>query len=154
MQAFGGGSVPRVIVDYAHTPDALKQALMAVREHCSGQLWCVFGCGGDRDRGKRAEMGRIAERYSDHVILTSDNPRNETPKRIIDDIKRGMLSQFTVASELDRGKAIAKAISLAEPEDVVLVAGKGHERFQLIKGEKIPFLDSKCVERCLGLENK
>ena len=91
MQAFGGGKQPLVVVDFAHTPDALEQALRALRDHCHGTLWCVFGCGGDRDRGKRPLMGQIAERYSDQLVITDDNPRFEQPQQIVADIVQGLL---------------------------------------------------------------
>jgi len=117
-----------VIVDYAHTPDALEKALSAVREHARGAVWCVFGCGGDRDRGKRPLMGRVAERLADHVVLTDDNPRHERPQEIVADILEGM--QRPVAVIHDRAAAIRHAVERAVPGDVVLVAGKGHEDTQ------------------------
>ncbi len=145
MECFGGGERPLVVVDYAHTPDALANALQAVREHCRGDLWCVFGCGGDRDRGKRPLMGEIAERLADHVVLTHDNPRMEDPTAILDDILAGMKQPSRAQVIPDRAAAIAAAITQARAGDVVLVAGKGHENYQLIGNERIPFSDIEQV---------
>lgn len=142
------GDGPTAIVDYAHTPDALKRALQSVREHCHGRLWCVFGCGGDRDRGKRPEMGRISENWADHVIVTNDNPRSEPPDRIAADILAGMASRPEVI--LDRGQAIASALASARSGDWVLIAGKGHETSQTIGAEVTPFDDREVVVGCLG----
>lgn len=146
MQVFGGGKQPLVVVDYAHTPDALQQVLLSLREHTSSQLWCVFGCGGDRDRGKRELMGQIAERYSDQLVITDDNPRSENPQLIIDEIMKGLLCPWAVEVEHDRGAAIAHVISCAKSGDVVLVAGKGHEDYQIIGEEKLPFSDADQVQ--------
>lgn len=132
---------PAVYVDYAHTPKALALALQALREHCGGKLWCVFGCGGDRDRGKRPQMGKVAETYSDAPVITSDNPRSESPHDIIADIVAGMTSPFDVTIIEDRAAAIAWAIANAADEDVVLVAGKGHENYQLVGDERRQFSD-------------
>ncbi|MBB3059403.1 UDP-N-acetylmuramoyl-L-alanyl-D-glutamate--2,6-diaminopimelate ligase [Microbulbifer rhizosphaerae] len=128
-----------VLVDYAHTPEALRAALAAARPYCRGRLWCVFGCGGDRDTGKRAPMGRIASEMADRAIATSDNPRSEDPQKIIDDILEGAASNMEV--EIDRAAAIARAVREAQPGDIVLIAGKGHEDYQIIGGEKIHFCD-------------
>lgn len=142
MQTFRGKSYqPLVVVDYAHTPDALKSALLALREHCEGELWCVFGCGGDRDRGKRPEMGHIAQQYADQIIITNDNPRQENPNDIAADIIEGIDSTSSYIIELDRRRAIAHAISCADAKDIVLIAGKGHETYQIIGNEKIPYSD-------------
>ena len=132
---------PAVFVDYAHTPIALEGALRALRAHCRGQLWCVFGCGGDRDRGKRPQMGKAADRQGDHVVITTDNPRAEDPRAIIDDVLAGLEhpQQSTVIE--DRAAAIAWAVGNAAENDVVLVAGKGHEDYQEINGERIAFSD-------------
>lgn len=146
MQVFGGGKLPLIVVDYAHTPDALQQALLSLREHTQGQLWCLFGCGGDRDRGKRELMGQVAERYSDQLIITDDNPRTENPHQIVEDIMRGLLCPWAIEVEHDRGAAIAHVISCAKPGDVVLVAGKGHECYQIVGEEKIPFIDADQVQ--------
>ncbi|WP_231759777.1 UDP-N-acetylmuramoyl-L-alanyl-D-glutamate--2,6-diaminopimelate ligase [Microbulbifer elongatus] len=135
-----------VLVDYAHTPDALRAALEAARPYCRGKLWCVFGCGGDRDTGKRAPMGRIAVELSDRAVVTSDNPRSEDSQKIIDDILQGTdglqnAAETTCAVKIDRAEAIAYAIAQAAPGDIVLIAGKGHEDYQLVGGEKLHFCD-------------
>lgn len=132
---------PRVIVDYAHTPDALRKTLVSLKQHCAGQLWCVFGCGGDRDQGKRSQMGAIAENLADHVIVTSDNPRSEIPGAIIRDILEGMTDCQRVAVHEDRREAIEKAVASADAEDCILVAGKGHENYQQIGNARHPFSD-------------
>jgi UDP-N-acetylmuramoyl-L-alanyl-D-glutamate--2,6-diaminopimelate ligase len=142
-----------VVVDYAHTPDALKNALQAVRQHTVGQLWCVFGCGGDRDQGKRPQMGVIAEQLADHVVVTSDNPRSENPHSILDDIVAGMQSQPALL-EIDRAKAITYAIDQASQGDVVLVAGKGHECYQQIGKRRFPFSDMQQVRLALQLRKQ
>ena len=150
MQTFGGDKKPLIVVDYAHTPDALEKALLALRECCHGAIWCVFGCGGaPRDRGKRPMMGQIAERYSDHIIITNDNPRAENPQQIINDILQGLLCPWAAEVEQDRGVAIAHAIDCASAIDVVLVAGKGHEDYQIIGKEKVPFSDQDVIEKNL-----
>jgi UDP-N-acetylmuramoyl-L-alanyl-D-glutamate--2,6-diaminopimelate ligase len=141
METFGGDSKPLVVVDYAHTPDALEQVLAALREHTVGKIWCVFGCGGDRDAGKRPLMGAIAESQADEVILTNDNPRSEDPEQILTEIKQGMANPDACHTQADRQQAIANAISQARMGDVVLVAGKGHETWQQLGAEKIPFSD-------------
>ena len=138
-----------VIVDYAHTPQALELALAALRMHTQEQLWCVFGCGGDRDNDKRAAMGRIAKNLADSVVITSDNPRNEPAAQIIDDILLGVDDMHDVTVEPDRAAAIAFAIEQAVAGDVVLVAGKGHEQFQIIENLKLPFSDVDVVRQCL-----
>jgi UDP-N-acetylmuramoyl-L-alanyl-D-glutamate--2,6-diaminopimelate ligase len=148
-ERFGGRSGrPLVIVDYAHTPDALEKILSALREHARAKLVCVFGCGGDRDRGKRPLMGAVAERLADLVILTDDNPRTETPETIIDDIRAGMKGAPFVTR--DRAQAIAQAIANAGADDVVLVAGKGHEDYQQIGAERRPYSDRGTVRAILG----
>lgn len=149
METFGGGEQPKVVVDYAHTGDALEKALSAVKEHCRGKLYCVFGCGGDRDRGKRPVMASIAEQFSDFVVLTNDNPRTEDPERIIDDVMSGFASPYLVLVEKDREKAIRLAVKQAKPGDWVLVAGKGHEDYQDIQGVKYPFSDVEKVKHAL-----
>jgi len=134
-----------VLVDYAHTPDGLENALAAVKDVAEGRIVTVFGCGGDRDRGKRPKMGRIAARYSDYVFITSDNPRSEDPELILKDIEPGVLdagySPERYVMIADRRTAIQKAIEMASPKDVVLIAGKGHETYQLIKGATLHFDD-------------
>ena len=142
LQAVGDGADIRVIVDYAHTPDALERAICALKEtDNAGALWVLFGCGGDRDPGKRAEMGAIACQFADRVILTSDNPRSEAPEAIIADILRGCDGSPIVES--DRAAAIALVIAEARVGDTVLIAGKGHETYQEIAGVRSPFNDAE-----------
>jgi len=151
MQRLGDASQPTVIVDYAHTPDALEKVLLALREVSApseGKLICVFGCGGDRDRGKRAMMGLVAEKFSDHCIVTSDNPRSEDPQRIIAEILGGMTARNREII-VERAAAIEHAIGLARQCDTVLLAGKGHEDYQEINGVKYPFSDVTVAERAL-----
>ena len=150
MQRLGGSGQPLVVVDYAHTPDALEQVLRALRAslETGGRLICVFGCGGDRDSGKRPLMGRIAEAGADTVIVTSDNPRSEDPAVILDAIAAGM-TQPPHAALVERAAAIALAIDLARPGDIVLIAGKGHETTQDIGGHKLPFSDIAVARACL-----
>ena len=143
--------LPLVVVDYAHTPDALEQVLEALREHCDGALWCLFGCGGDRDRGKRPLMGALAECHADRVVLTDDNPRDESGEQIILDILAGIKQKKRIKVIADRAQAISAVVAEAEPEDVVLIAGKGHEEYQIIAGEILPFSDSQRVIEQLAL---
>jgi UDP-N-acetylmuramoyl-L-alanyl-D-glutamate--2,6-diaminopimelate ligase len=147
METFGGQGKPTVIVDYAHTPDALEKVLLAAK--ASGRLWTVFGCGGDRDKGKRPQMGRIAETYADHVILTDDNPRSEASDQIINDILAGCQSH-KVSIISDRHTAITTVIQQAGKDDCVVVAGKGHENYQEIKGIKTPFSDQAVAQQALA----
>jgi UDP-N-acetylmuramoyl-L-alanyl-D-glutamate--2,6-diaminopimelate ligase len=135
------------VIDYAHTPDALEKVLLALREQVKGKLHCVFGCGGNRDQGKRPLMGGVASRLADAVIVTSDNPRNENPEAIISTIVAGMQGDYQ--AEPDRATAIALAIRVAQPGDVVLIAGKGHEEYQEIAGVKHPFSDQQVVKQAL-----
>jgi UDP-N-acetylmuramoyl-L-alanyl-D-glutamate--2,6-diaminopimelate ligase len=137
------GREPLVVVDYAHTPDALQQVLEALREHTRGHLWLIFGCGGERDQAKRPAMGDIAERFADRVIVTWDNPRNEEPGYIIGQILGGMDQPAATHVERDRRAAIESTIAAAQPDDLVLIAGKGHEDYQLIGNERLPFSDSE-----------
>ena len=151
VERFGGmANQPLVVVDYAHTPDALEQVLLSLRQHCAAQLWCVFGCGGERDKGKRAQMGGIAARYADQVVLTDDNPRSENPDAIIEDIIAGVKSSRVIVLR-DRAAAILHAVTNATAADVVLVAGKGHEEYQQLGEQKIPFSDSQQVQQALGV---
>ena len=154
MQRLGGGSTPLVVIDYAHTPDALDKVLSALRPAVAaeGELVCVFGCGGDRDRGKRAEMGRVAAQLGDRVIITSDNPRGEDPEAIASDIVHGIrdTGKRRYAIVLDRASAIAMAIREAKPGDVILLAGKGHETYQERAGVRTPFLDAEHATRVLA----
>jgi len=141
----------RVVVDYAHTPDALKNALEALRVHCTGRMFVVFGCGGDRDAGKRPEMAVIAENIADKIVVTDDNPRFEDPKEIIDDILAGFKSLNKVTVIHERADAIAYALNDADKHDLILIAGKGHETWQEVKGERIVFSDMKEVKRCIEM---
>lgn len=149
MQLFGGDHQPLVVVDYAHTPDALTQALQTLRADCRGRLWCVFGCGGERDTGKRPLMGAAAEQHADYVVITSDNPRAEEPQQIIAGILAGVSNPEAVLVEPDRRGAIAMALEKARTEDTVLIAGKGHETWQEIAGVRHPFSDQQVVQACL-----
>jgi UDP-N-acetylmuramoyl-L-alanyl-D-glutamate--2,6-diaminopimelate ligase len=152
MECFGGDSVPLLVVDYAHTPDALKQILLSLRPVCRGNLICVFGCGGERDKGKRPVMGKIAEDYADYVVLTNDNPRGEDPDVIINDILTGISNHSNVRVVTDRITAITHAIRNADQQDIVIIAGKGHETHQEIAGKFYPFSDRELVRR-LAEEN-
>ena len=144
MECAGGSGAPLVAVDYAHTPDALDKALEALRPMAvqrGGQLWCVFGCGGDRDTSKRPLMGRVAQQRADRVVLTSDNPRSEDPLAILAQIQQGLVPGASVEVESDRAQAIAAALGRAAAQDVVLIAGKGHEDYQEEAGVRRPFSD-------------
>ena len=153
MQRFGGGAGrPLMVVDYSHTPDSLARALESLRDQCAGKLWCVFGAGGDRDRGKRPMMGAAAANHADVIVLTDDNPRDEDGDRIVDDIRGGIPQKARVVIERDRAAAIALALAGAGPDDVVLVAGKGHENYQEIQGRRLPFSDAAAVRAALGVE--
>ena len=144
---------PIVFVDYAHTPDALDKVLAGLKKHCKKVLWVIFGCGGDRDQGKRAQMGQIAVQFADQVVLTNDNPRGEDPECIIKDILSGCKSK-TIEVIQDRKTAINKVIERASPGDMVLIAGKGHEEFQEINGKRIPFSDVVVVKESLQIYKK
>jgi UDP-N-acetylmuramoyl-L-alanyl-D-glutamate--2,6-diaminopimelate ligase len=141
---------PVAVVDYAHTPDALAKALSALREHCDGALWCVFGCGGDRDMGKRPIMGAIADTLADEIIVTDDNPRSEDPGAITAAIAAG-ISRHAVRVIHDRGEAIATALGAAAANDLVLIAGKGHEDYQIYGDTRRDFSDRAHAQRCLGV---
>ena len=146
MEMFGGrGRSPLAIVDYAHTPDALANALRAARLHCRGQLRLVFGCGGDRDAGKRPLMGRVAAELADDILLTDDNPRGEDPARIVADIVAGIAGGAPLTIEHDRALAIRVALERSAPDDVVLIAGKGHEDYQVFARERREFRDQTVV---------
>ena len=150
MECFGGGAhQPLVVVDYAHSPDALEKALTAARAHCRGRLWCVFGCGGERDRGKRPQMGAIAERLADQVIITDDNPRHEDGDAIVKDVLAGLRAPARVRVERDRSKAVEQAVKAAIPGDVVLVAGKGHETEQIVGDRELHYSDRETAARLL-----
>jgi UDP-N-acetylmuramoyl-L-alanyl-D-glutamate--2,6-diaminopimelate ligase len=141
---------PTAVVDYAHTPDALAKALSALREHYTGMLWCVFGCGGDRDPGKRPIMGAIADELADQIIVTDDNPRSENPQAITRAIVSGIKSRAPRVIH-DRGEAIATALKEARAEDVVLIAGKGHEDYQIYGETRRSFSDRREAQRYLGV---
>ena len=139
---------PVVVIDYAHTPDALEQVLMSIKQHFDRDIWCVFGCGGDRDKAKRPLMGRVAQECANHVVVTSDNPRNESPKVIIEEIIAGMDPEQVVVRE-DRREAIEYALTNATSEDIVLIAGKGHETYQQIGDKRIDFDDAQIAKHIL-----
>jgi UDP-N-acetylmuramoyl-L-alanyl-D-glutamate--2,6-diaminopimelate ligase len=141
-----------VIVDYAHTPDALENVLRTTRTSLGrGRLWCLFGCGGDRDRGKRPQMGRLAEALADHVVVTSDNPRSESPEAILDDIQSGFDRPGNAVWIVDRREAIRHAIESLLPGDVLVLAGKGHETTQTVAGTTLHFDDREEARQALGL---
>src|SRR5690606_28430144 len=149
MQRLGGNGQPLVVIDYAHTPDALEKALAALRAHVAGRLICVFGCGGDRDRGKRPLMGRIAEQGADQVVVTDDNPRTESSATIIGEISAGIEHPQRVAVIANRAEAIGQTIANADAGDIILLAGKGHETYQEIDGVRHPFSDIEQAGRAL-----
>ncbi|NQZ06481.1 MAG: UDP-N-acetylmuramoyl-L-alanyl-D-glutamate--2,6-diaminopimelate ligase [Algicola sp.] len=136
------------VVDYAHSPDALGQALQALKWHVKGQLWCIFGCGGDRDKSKRPLMAKMAELHADNIVITNDNPRYEAPEQIIDDIKAGLSNPDGVSIELDRKQAIATTLMKAKAGDIVLIAGKGHETYQHFGDEVIDYDERAFVREC------
>jgi UDP-N-acetylmuramoyl-L-alanyl-D-glutamate--2,6-diaminopimelate ligase len=148
IEAAGGGK-PLAVIDYAHTPDALAKALSGLREHCRGSLWCVFGCGGDRDPGKRPMMGAVADELADRIIVTDDNPRSENPDHITQGIVLGIKAHAARVIH-DRGEAIAAALDEAVPEDMVLIAGKGHEDYQIYGDTRRSFSDRAEALRHLG----
>jgi len=151
MQRLGGGAKPLVIIDYAHTPDALEQTLVALKDIArerGGRLSVVFGCGGERDRGKRPLMGAVASRHADAITVTSDNPRAEKPADIISEVTAALTRPYEAVE--DRRIAIARAVASANRDDVVLVAGKGHERYQEIAGRRIPFSDALEAQNALS----
>jgi UDP-N-acetylmuramoyl-L-alanyl-D-glutamate--2,6-diaminopimelate ligase len=153
MQPFGGDRLPLVLVDYAHTPDALAKALAAARRHCRGRLYCVFGCGGDRDGGKREPMGRVAALGADEIVITDDNPRSEDPARITHAIMQGVSGAGAAARARvlhDRAQAIAQSLAAARRGDVVLVAGKGHEAWQVVGTQRLAFSDAAQVRAALS----
>ena len=150
LERFCKPDMPVVVIDYAHTPDALEQVLKTLRDVCENRLYCVFGCGGNRDKGKRRIMGKIAGRYADRIVITSDNPRFEDPNRIIRDIMAGITDTGQIYVEEDRATAIKKSIESAGEKDIVLVAGKGHETYQEISGVRHPFSDREVINKILA----
>jgi len=149
METHRDASGKLVVIDYAHTPDALEKALQELKSYCTGKLICVFGCGGNRDAGKRVQMGAIAEHLADQIILTDDNPRFEDPEQIIAGIQRGIKNRGKVSVERDRAKAIRHCIDLAAANDIVLIAGKGHEDYQIVGDVTTHFSDREVVQACL-----
>lgn len=139
MEVFGNENTPSVVVDYAHTPDALKQALSALRVHCRGELWVVFGCGGDRDVKKRPLMAAIAEQYADNLVITQDNSRSESPSAIFADMLEGIENKEWVTVEHDRTFAVKSTIERAKVGDIVLLAGKGHEDYQILQCGRVDY---------------
>ena len=150
MELVDTNARPAIVIDYAHTPDALEKALQALRRHCQGKLWVVFGCGGDRDIGKRAEMGKVADHRADNIVVTSDNPRTESPEKIIDQVLLGITRDVSVV--VDRRDAIRTAIKDAQSNDVILIAGKGHEDYQILGAQRLPFSDQ--AEARLALRSR
>ena len=147
MEVFSLAEKPLIIVDYAHTPDALEKALTSLKPYCKGKLFCVFGCGGERDIGKRAKMGSIAELLSDQIILTNDNPRNESPDQIFENILEGIQNKSKVIIKEDRSDALISTFLEAKKGDVILLAGKGHETTQQLGSIMIPFSDRELAKR-------
>jgi len=153
MERVNSNNSPQVLVDFAHTPDALEKALRALKPYTKSQLWCVFGCGGDRDKAKRPQMAAIAEALADHIVITSDNPRTEQPELILDDVASGFNASnfYRIA---DRAEAIAYAIEHASEADTILIAGKGHENYQIIGSEKHYFSDQEQARIALTKRDK
>lgn len=149
MEVFQNPRGANVVVDYAHTPDGLQQALIAARHHCDGKLFCIFGCGGDRDQGKRPQMGEAAESLADQIIITNDNVRTEEPQQIVDGILAGCRNPEQIQVILDRKQAIQSTVRLASDKDLILVAGKGHEDYQIIGNEKVPYDERRYVKNLL-----
>lgn len=141
---------PAVVIDFAHTAQALEACLRALRPHCQGQLYCVFGCGGDRDQSKRPRMGHVAEQLADHVVITDDNPRSESPQAIVNDVLEGLTNATAAKVIHDRAEAIQTTLNVAGPNDLVVLAGKGHEQVQIVGGQRIPYSDDAVVSRLRG----
>ena len=154
MDVLQNKNVALVVIDYAHTPDALEKTLVAIKLHCSKDVWCIVGCGGDRDKGKRPEMAEISTRLAEHTILTDDNPRFESSADIINDMKEGVHDNASCKVIADRSEAIFHALSHAHQNDVVLIAGKGHEEYQEVAGQRLTFSDYKIVERFVGAQSE
>ncbi len=153
MELFQTENRAKVVVDYAHTPDALEKALQALRVHCEGKLWAIIGCGGDRDAGKRPMMAEIAERLGDKVVLTDDNPRSESPELIVKDMLAGLAKPADAVIEHDRFQALSYALEHASAQDIILLAGKGHEDYQIRNGETIHYSDRESAMQLLGLSS-
>ncbi|MGF1772963.1 UDP-N-acetylmuramoyl-L-alanyl-D-glutamate--2,6-diaminopimelate ligase [Vibrio wakamikoensis] len=151
MELFQADDKPKLVVDYAHTPDALEKALQALRVHCDGQLWVIVGCGGDRDKGKRPMMASIAEQLADKVILSDDNPRSEDPKAIVEDMLAGMSAPEVAFVEHQRFNAAQLAVKHASAFDIILLAGKGHEDYQVIGNDNVHYSDRETAAQLLGL---
>lgn len=151
MELFAAKGKAKVVVDYAHTPDALEKALQALRVHCHGKLWAIFGCGGDRDKGKRPMMAEIGERLADHVIISDDNPRSENPAQIVQDMLAGMTSADNAIVQHDRFSALEYALNHATEQDIILMAGKGHEDYQVLATQTIHYSDRESAQQLLGL---
>ncbi|GIU11625.1 MULTISPECIES: UDP-N-acetylmuramoyl-L-alanyl-D-glutamate--2,6-diaminopimelate ligase [unclassified Shewanella] len=152
MERFTSQEGVTLVVDYAHTPDAIEQALKALRVHCKGQLWCLFGCGGDRDKGKRPMMAASAEQFADRVMVTSDNCRSEDPNAIISDILAGLQHPQQALSQVDRQAAIKQIVAQAASGDMVLLAGKGHETYQEVDGKKLNY-DERAFAKAIAEGN-
>lgn len=151
MELFMAQGKAKVVVDYAHTPDALEKALLALRVHCEGQLWAIFGCGGDRDKGKRPMMAEIGERLADNVILSDDNPRSEDPAEIVQDMLAGMDHPQQAIVEHQRFSALQHALNHASEQDIILLAGKGHEDYQVLADKTVHYSDRESAQQLLGL---
>jgi UDP-N-acetylmuramoyl-L-alanyl-D-glutamate--2,6-diaminopimelate ligase len=157
MERLDAPGQPLVAIDYAHTPDALDKGLQALRPLAAqrgGRLWCVFGCGGDRDPVKRPLMAAVAEKNADRVVVTSDNPRSEKPENIISQILLGLSHNECVTVQSDRALAIAETVAAAAPQDVILLAGKGHEDYQEVNGVKQPFSDIVQAQAALDARSR
>lgn len=153
MELFATDNKAKVVVDYAHTPDALDKALQALRVHCEGKLWCIFGCGGDRDTGKRPIMASIAEQQADAIILSDDNPRSEEPSLITDDMLVGLKNAESAHVIHDRFEACQFALSQANENDIILLAGKGHEDYQVLADKTVHYSDRETAQTLLGLQS-
>ncbi|RUO34058.1 UDP-N-acetylmuramoyl-L-alanyl-D-glutamate--2,6-diaminopimelate ligase [Aliidiomarina soli] len=150
METFSAPQRALAIVDYAHTPDALEQVLKAARRHCKGQLWCVFGCGGDRDRGKRPQMGNVASQHADIVVVTDDNPRTESAEAIIADVVSGVTGSAQIIQHPGREAAVRYSLQHAQPDDVVVMAGKGHEDYQIVGTQTLDYNERAVVAACMN----
>ncbi|WP_261903590.1 UDP-N-acetylmuramoyl-L-alanyl-D-glutamate--2,6-diaminopimelate ligase [Vibrio fortis] len=153
MELFQAPQKAKVVVDYAHTPDALEKALAALRVHCSGNLWAIFGCGGDRDKGKRPMMAETAEQFADKIIISDDNPRSEDPAEIVKDMLVGLKNPQAAYVELDRYQAVKFALEQAGNNDIILLAGKGHEDYQVLKDKTVHYSDRESALQLLGIHN-